>query len=109
MAFVLQDVIKELEGSCSLELLKKLQKGKPCSSHCPFGITPAAGATKSHFIVLIKEYCINNIIDEVEEKPTAEVLEFAHEAQRAREAVEAEAPKVLEKLYNLRKHKKLEI
>ena len=29
MAFVLQEVIEELEGSCSLEPLKKLKKGKP--------------------------------------------------------------------------------
>ena len=30
MAFVLQDVIEEIEESHSLELLKKLKKRKPC-------------------------------------------------------------------------------
>ena len=29
MAFVLQDVINELEGSCSLDPLKKLKNKKP--------------------------------------------------------------------------------
>ena len=55
-----------------------------------FGITPAAGATKSHILVLIEEYCIENeIIDEVEENPTEETvevvklkLEFEHEERR---------------------------
>ena len=71
-----------------------------------FGITPAVGATKSD---LIKDYCVEyNIIDEVEEKPTAETadvlrlkLEFereeqrlaSEEAQRPREAEEAECTK----------------
>ena len=33
-----------------------------------FGITPAVGATKSHILDLIEDYCVeNNIIDEVEE------------------------------------------
>ena len=71
MAFVLQDVIKELEGSHSLEPLKKLKKenlGK-VTVHCV--ITPAVGATKSHILDLIENYCVkNNIINEVEVKPT---------------------------------------
>ena len=70
-----------------------------------FGITPAAGAIRSHILDLIEGYCIeNNIIDKVEEKPTAETaevlklkLEFeceeqrlAHEeAQRAHDAEKA--------------------
>ena len=30
MAFVLQDVINEIEETCSLDPLKKLKKRKPC-------------------------------------------------------------------------------
>ena len=33
-----------------------------------FGITPAAGATKSYIIILIEDYCIeHDVINEVEE------------------------------------------
>ena len=48
MAFVLQDVINELEESCSLDPLKKLKKTNLAKVAAHFGITPAAGATKSH-------------------------------------------------------------
>ena len=50
MAFVLQDVINEIEETRRL--------------------TPAVGATKSHILNLIKDHCVeHDIIDEVEEKP----------------------------------------
>ena len=114
---MLQDIIKEIEESGSLEPLKKLKKENLVKVAAHFGITPAVGAAKSHMLDLIEDYCVeNNIIDEVEEKLTAETaknaevlklkLEFKHEerqlgheerrlareeAQRAREAVEAEA------------------
>ena len=114
---MLQDIIKEIEESGSLEPLKKLKKENLVKVAAHFGITPAVGATKSHILDLIEDYCVeNNIIDEVEEKRTAETaknaevlklkLEFEHEerqlgheerrlareeAQRAREAAEAEA------------------
>ena len=109
MAFVLQDVINEIEETHSLEPLKKLKKENLIKVAAHYGITPAIGATKSHILDLIKDHCVeNNIIDEVEEKPIAETaeivrlkLEFEHEerrlareeAQRAREAAEAEAQK----------------
>ena len=94
-----------------------------------FGITPDVGATKSHILDLIENYCIDNdIIDEADEKTTAETpkvlklkLEFereerrlaceeAHEeaqrarekAQKAREAAEAEAQKAREAARELR-------
>ena len=71
---MLQDVIKELEESRSLDPIKKLKKEVEVAVH--FGITPAVGATKSHILDLIENYCINNdIIDEEEEKPTAETAE----------------------------------
>ena len=70
-----------------------------------FGITPAVGATKSHILDLIENYCIDNdIIDEVQEKTIAETakvlklrLEFQdeerrlarEEAQRARDVEKA--------------------
>ena len=84
MAFVLEDVIIEIKESRSLEPLKKLKKEK---NFAHYRITPAVGATKSHILDLIKDHCVkNNIIDEVEEKPTAETaevlklkLEFEHE------------------------------
>ena len=42
------------------------------------GLTPAAGATKSHILILIEEDCVeHNIIDELEEKPTAETAEIS--------------------------------
>ena len=51
-----------------------------------FGISPAAGATKSHILILIEEYCIeHNIIDEIEENATAataEVLGLKFEFER---------------------------
>ena len=123
MAFVLEDVIEELERSRSLEPLKKLKKVNLAKVAAHFGITPAAGATKSHIFILIEEHCIeHDIINEVEEKPTAETaevlkvkLEFEREerrlaceaekalqdaqfagAQKAREVAEAEAQKTRE-------------
>ena len=57
MAFVLQDVIKELEGSRSLESLKKLKKENLVKVTVHFGITPADCATKSHILDLIEDYC----------------------------------------------------
>ena len=107
MAFVLQDVINEIEET--LDPLKKLKKENLIKVAAHYGITPAVGATKSHILDLIKDHCVkNDIIDEVEEKPIAETaeivrlkLDFEHEkrrlareeAQRAREAAEAEAQK----------------
>ena len=107
MAFVLDDVINEIEENRSLDPLKKLKKENLIKVAAHYGITPAVGATKSHILDLIKDHCIKNeIIDEVEEKAIAETaevlklkLEFereerrlAHEeVQRARDAAEAEA------------------
>ena len=68
MAFVLQDVINEIEETRSLEPLKKLKKKNFIKVAAHYGITPAIGATKSHILDLIKDHCVeNNIIDEVEE------------------------------------------
>ena len=98
MAFVLQDVINEIEETRSLEPLKKLKKENLIKVAAHYGITPAIGATKSHILDLIKEHCVeNNIIDEVEEKPIAETaeivklkLDFEREERRlAREAEKA--------------------
>ena len=105
MAFVLQDVINEIEETRSLDPLKKLKKENLIKVAAHYRITPAIGATKSHILDLIKDHCVeNDIIDEVEEKPiveTAEVvklkLEFQREerrlareeAQRARDAEKA--------------------
>ena len=97
MAFVLQDVINEIEDTRSLEPLKKLKKENlKVAAH--YGITPAVGATKSHILNLIKDHCVeNDIINEVEEKPIAETaeivrlkLDFEREERRlAREAEKA--------------------
>ena len=76
MAFVLQDVIKELEESRSLDPIKNLKKKNLVEVAVHFGITPAVGAKKSHILDLIKVHCVeNNIIDEVEEKSVAETEE----------------------------------
>ena len=112
MAFVLQDVINEIEETRSLEPLKKLKKENLIKVAAHYGITPAIGATKSHILKLIKDHCVeNNIIDEVEEKlivETAEIvrlkLDFEREerrlareeTQKAREAAEAEAKRARE-------------
>ena len=127
MAFVLQDVINEIEETRSLEPLKKLKKENLVKVAAHYGITPAVGATKSHILNLIKDHCVeHDIIDEVEEKPIAETAEIvrlkldfereerrlAHEAekalqdaqlaaqseqaQKAREAAEAEAKRARE-------------
>ena len=109
MAFVLQDVINEIEETRSLEPLKKLKKENLVKVAAHYGITPAVGATKSHILDLIKDHCVeNNIIDEVEEKPIVETAEIVRlkldfereerrlareEAQKARDAAEAEAQK----------------
>ena len=86
MAFMLQDIIKELEESRSLGPIKNLKKKNLVEVAVHFGITPAVGATKSHILDLIENYCIyKDIIDEVEEKPiaeTAEVLKLKLEFQR---------------------------
>ena len=105
MAFVLQDVINEIEETRSLDPLKKLKKENLVKVAAHYRITPAVGATKSHILDLIKDHCVeNDIIDEVEEKPTAETAEVLklrleiereerrlarEEAQRARDAEKA--------------------
>ena len=124
MAFVLQDVINEIEETRSLDPLKKLKKENLAEVAAHYGITPAIGATKSHILDLIKDHCVeNNIIDEVEEKPiveTAEVvklkLEFQREerrlareeAQRARDAEKAAREEARElRLAELKEARKL--
>ena len=105
MAFVLEDVINEIEETRSLEPLKKFKKENLVKVAAHYGITPAVGATKSHILNLIKDHCVeHDIIDEVEEKPIAETAEIVRlkldfeseerqlereEAQRAREAKKA--------------------
>ena len=98
MAFVLQDVINEIEETRSLEPLKKLKKENLVKVAAHYGITPAVGATKSHILNLIKDHCVeHDIINEVEEKPIAETVEivrlkldFEREERRlAREAEKA--------------------
>ena len=114
MAFVLQDVINEIEETRSLEPLKKLKKENLVKVAAHYGITPAIGATKSHILDLIKDHCVeNDIIDEVEEKPIVETAEIVRlkldfereerrlareEAQRAREEAQKarEAEKALQ-------------
>ena len=130
MAFVLEDVINEIEETRSLEPLKKLKKENLIKVAAHYGITPAVGATKSHILNLIKDHCVeHDIIDEVEEKPIAETAEIVRlkldfereerrlareaekalqdaqfaeaqrareEAQKAREAAEAEAKRARE-------------
>ena len=106
MAFVLDDVINEIEETRSLESLKKLIKENLVKVAAHYGITPAVGATKSHILDLIKDHCVEkDIIDEVEEKAIAEIVrlkldfereerrlaheEAREEAQRARDAEKA--------------------
>ena len=98
MAFVLQDIINEIEETRSLESLKKFKKENLIKVAVHYGITPAVGATKSHILNLIKDHCVeHDIIDEVEEKPIAETaeivrlkLDFEREERRlAREAEKA--------------------
>ena len=123
MAFVLQDIINEIEETRSLESLKKFKKENLVKVAVHYGITPAVGATKSHILNLIKDHCVeHDIIDEVEEKPIAETAEIVRlkldfereerrlareaekalqdaqfaEAQKAREAAEAEAKRARE-------------
>ena len=92
MAFVLQDVINEIEETRSLEPLKKFKKENLVKVTVHYGITPAVSATKSHILNLIKDHCVeHDIIDEVEEKPIAETAEIvrlklerlAREAEKA--------------------------
>ena len=94
MAFVLQDVINEIEETRSLEPLKKLKKENLIKVAAHYGITPAVGATKSHILDLIKDHCVeNDIIDEVEERPiveTAEVVKLKLEFQREERRLERE-------------------
>ena len=119
MAFVLQDVINEIEETRSLEPLKKFKKENLIKVAVHYRITPA----KSHILNLIKDHCVeNDIIHEVEEKPIAETAEIVRlkldfereerqlareaekalqdaqfaEAQKAREAAEAEAKRARE-------------
>ena len=112
MAFVLEDVINEIEETRSLESLKKLKKENLNKVATHYGITPAVRATKSHILDLIKDHCVEkDIINEVEEKPIAETAEIVRlkldfereerrlageEAQRAHEAAETEAQKARE-------------
>ena len=94
MAFVLQDVINEIEETRSPDPLKKLKKENLIKVAAHYGITPAVGATKSHILDLIKDHCVeNDIIDEVEEKPiveTVEVVKLKLEFQREERRLECE-------------------
>ena len=77
MTFVLQEIIEELEGSRSLESIKKLKKENLAKVAAHFGITPAAGAKRFHILDLIEEYCVeNNLINEVEEVQLGKLRKF---------------------------------
>ena len=56
MASVLQDIIKKIEESCSLEPLKKLKKENLDKVTAHYGITTAAGAKRSQFLDLIEDH-----------------------------------------------------
>ena len=100
MAFVLQDVINEIEETRSLEPLKKLKKENLVKVSAHYVITPAVGATKSHILNLIKDHCVeNDIIDEVEEKPiaeTAEIVKLKLDFEREERRLAREAEKALQ-------------
>ena len=100
MAFVLQDVINEIEETRSLEPLKKFKKENLVKVAVHYGITPAVGATKSHFLNLIKDHCVkNDIIDEVEKKPiveTAEIVRLKLDFEREERRLAREAEKALQ-------------
>ena len=100
MAFVLQDVINEIEETHSLDTLKKLKKENLVKVAAHYGITPAVGATKSHILNLIKDHCVeNDIIDEVEEKPiveTAEIVRLKLDFEREERRLAREAEKALQ-------------
>ena len=107
-------VINEIEESCSLDPIKKVKKENLIKVAAHYGITPAAGAKRSHILDLIRGHSVeNDIIDEVEEKPTVKTAEFLklkldfeheewrlarEEAQRARDAAEADAQKLVKQL-----------
>ena len=92
MAFVLQDVINEIEETRSLESLKKLKKENLVKVAAHYGITPAVGATKSHILNLIKDHCVkHDIIDEVEEARELRELELKAEQEKALLEAEKEA------------------
>ena len=100
MAFVLQDVINEIEETRSLESLKKFKKENLVKVAVHYGITPAVGATKSHILNLIKDHCVeHDIIDEVEEKPiaeTAEIVKLKLDFEREERRLAREAEKALQ-------------
>ena len=100
MAFVLQDIINEIEETRSLEPLKKLKKENLVKVAAHYGITPAVGATKSHILNLIKDHCVeHDIIDEVEEKPiaeTAEIVRLKLDFEREERRLVREAEKALQ-------------
>ena len=109
MAFVLQNVINEIEETRSLDPLKKLKKENLVKVAAYYGITPAVGATKSHILDLIKDHCVeSNIINEIEENPFAETVEvlklkLEFECEERRLAVK----KLVKKLKELAKQRKL--
>ena len=100
MAFVLQDIINEIEETRSLEPLKKFKKENLVKVAVHYGITPAVGATKSHILNLIKDHCVeHDIIDEVEEKPiaeTAEIVKLKLDFEREERRLAREAEKALQ-------------
>ena len=100
MAFVLQDVINEIEETRSLEPLKKFKKENLLKVAAHYRITPAVGATKSHILNLIKDHCVeHDIIDEVEEKPiaeTAEIVKLKLDFEREERRLAREAEKALQ-------------
>ena len=102
----------------SLDPIKKLKKENLAKVASHYGITPAAGAKTSHILDLIEDHCVeNDIINEVEEKPTAETedvlrlkLEFEHEEQPlAREKALEIAKQQKLKLKELAKQQKLKL
>ena len=95
MAFVLEDVINEIEETRSLEPLKK-KKENLVKVAVHYRITPAVGATKSHILNLIKDHCVEHDIIRKSQLVRLK-LDFEREerrlereeAQRAREAEKA--------------------
>ena len=72
MAFVPQDVIKELEESCSLDPIKKLKKENLAKVAAHY----SCQCKMVHILHLIEDHCVeNDKINEVEETPTAETAE----------------------------------
>ncbi len=83
MVVVLDDGIKELEDSRSLAPIKKIKRDKLIQIAGHYKLTVNPSLRKAEIYDLIADYCLeHDIIDDLEEGPSVEVMRLKLEFQK---------------------------